>query len=376
MSYTIRGISLAALLALSAVAMSSVTLAAPAGLDQTGKPDLKSAGSLAFGPKGVLFIGDPQGAQIVAVDVGTAPSNPIGPGFKLEGADAKIAAFLGTKADDISINDVVVEPGTNIAYVSVSRGKGPTAEPAIVRVDGKGNATTLPLDKVAYAKVSLSNAPAAGATDKKGQSLRNGAITDLAFVDGKLFIAGLSNEEFASKLRSVEFPFKSADTATSVEIFHTNHNAVETRSPVRTFVPFNVGGEPQLLAAYTCTPLVSFPVSSLKSGQKIRGKTIAELGNRNNPLDMIVYEKDGKQYLLLSNAARGVMKISTDSIEKQPALTEKVNDKAGLTYETIDSLKDVAQLDKLGNANALVLAGGTLSAVPLPLSSSISIWID
>lgn len=363
MSHNFRWVSLPALVL--GLAMGT-TYGAPAGLDQTGKPDLKSAGALAFGPKGVLFIGDPQGAQVVAVDVGTAPANPIGSSFKLEGADAKIAALLGTKADDITINDVVVEPGTNIAYVSVSRGKGPSAEPAIVRVDGKGNVTTLPLDKVAYAKVSISNAPAAGATDKKGQSLRTGVITDLAYVDGKLFIAGLSNEEFASKLRSIEFPFKGADTGASVEIFHTNHNAVETRSPVRTFVPFNVGGQPQLLAAYTCTPLVTFPVADLKAGQKIRGKTVAELGNRNVPLDMIVYEKDGKQYLLLSNSARGVMKISTDNIDKQPALTEKVADKAGLNYETVEGLKDIEQLDKLGNANALVLSKGTLSAIALP----------
>src|SRR5438046_2726720 len=163
------------------LALAAAAYAAPTGLDQTGKPDLKSAGSLAFGPKGVLFVGDPQGAQIVAIDVGTAPTNPIGANFKLDGADQKIAALLGTKADDITINDVVVEPGTNIAYISVSRGKGPTAEPAIVRVDGKGNVTALPLEKVAYAKVSLTNVPAAGAADKKGQSLRSGAITDLAF---------------------------------------------------------------------------------------------------------------------------------------------------------------------------------------------------
>jgi hypothetical protein len=349
------------------LALAAAAQAAPAGLDQTGKPDLKSAGALAFGPKGVLFIGDPQGAQIVAIDVGAAPANPIGPNFKLEGADQKIAALLGTKADDITINDVAVEPGTNIAYVSVSRGKGPSAEPAIVRVDGKGNVTALPLEKVAYAKVSLSHAPPAGATDKKGQSLRSGAITDLAFVDGKLFIAGLSNEEFASKLRSIEFPFKAADTAASVEIFHTNHNAVETRSPVQTFVPFNVGGQPQILAAYTCTPLVTFPVADLKAGQKVHGKTVAELGNRNKPIDMIVYEKDGKQFLLLSNSARGVMKISTDNIDKQPALETKVADKAGLPYETIAELKDVEQLDKLGNANAIVLVkGGTLYAIALP----------
>ncbi len=349
------------------LALAAAAYAAPAGLDQNGKPDLKSAGALAFGPKGVLFVGDPQGAQIVAIDVGTAPANPIGANFKLDGADQKIAALLGTKADDITINDVAIEPGTNIAYVSVARGKGPTAEPAIVRVDGKGNVTTLPLDKVAYAKVTLSNAPPAGATDKKGQSLRSGVITDLAYVDGKLFIAGLSNEEFASKLRSIEFPFKSDNTGASVEIFHTNHNAVETRSPVRTFVPFNVGGQPQLLAAYTCTPLVTFPVADLKAGQKIHGKTVAELGNRNVPLDMIVYEKDGKQFLLLSNSARGVMKISTENIEKQPALETKVADKAGLPYETIAELKDVEQLDKLGNANAIVLVkGGTLYAIALP----------
>jgi hypothetical protein len=348
------------------LALAAAAQAAPAGLDQTGKPDLKSAGSLAFGPKGVLFVGDPQGAQIFAIDVGTAPANPIGANFKLEGADQKIAALLGTKADDITINDVAVEPGTNIAYVSVARGKGPSAEPAIVRVDGKSNVTTLPLDKVAYAKVTLANVPAAGATDKKGASLRSGVITDLAYVDGKLFIAGLSNEEFASKLRSIEFPFKSADTGASVEIFHTNHNAVETRSPVRTFVPFNVGGQPQILAAYTCTPLVTFPVADLKAGQKVHGKTVAELGNRNQPIDMIVYEKDGKQFLLLSNSARGMMKISTENIDKQPALETKVADKAGLTYETIQGLDNIEQLDKLGNANAIVLSKGTLWTIALP----------
>jgi rubrerythrin len=228
----------------------------------------------------------------------------------------------------------------------------------------------LPLDKVQYAKISIANAPSADLpAGKKGGTPRQQAITDLAFIDGKLYIAGLSNEEFASKLRSVEFPFKSADTGASVEIFHTNHNRVETASPVRTFVPFNVGGEPQILAAYTCTPLVAFSVSSLKPGEKIKGKTVAELGSGNQPIDMIVYEKGGKQFLLLSNSARGVMKISTDTLDKQPALTEKVSGTAGLKYETIEALKGVDQLAKLGNANALLLVKdgtSTLKAIELP----------
>jgi len=341
---------------------------AQTGLDQTGKPDIKSAGPLAFGPKGVLFAGDPQGAQIFAIGVGTAPSTPIGGDFKLEGVDGKVAGLLGTAAADTKIVDVAVEPGTNVAYLSVSRGSGPSAEPAIVRVDGKGNVTALPLDKVQYSKIAIAKAPAADAKDKKGQSLRMTAITDLAFVDGKLFIAGMSNEEFNSSLRSVEFPFKSADTTTSVEILHTAHGAaIETRSPVRTFVPFNVGGQPQILAAYTCTPLVTFPVSSLQAGKKIRGTTVAELGNGNQPLDMIVYEKGGKQYLLLANSRRGVMKITTDGIEKQD-LKEAVTGggKAGLPYEPNTSLEGTEQLDKLGTSNALVLSKGTLSAVALP----------
>ena len=355
------------------LALAGVTIAADVkGLTETGKPEIKSAGPLAFGPKGVLFVADPLGAQIVAIAVPEAPKAAVGGDFKLEGVDAKVAAVLGTSAADILINDVAVEPGTGIAYLSVSRGKGPDAEPALVRVDGAGKVTAVALDNVAHSKVSIANAPAADAKDRRGTPLRSESITDLAFVDGRLFIAGLSNEEFASKLRAIEFPFKSADTGTSVEIVHTAHGAaLETRSPVRTFVPFVVGGEPQLMAAYTCTPLVTFPVKALKPGEKIRGKTVAELGNRNKPLDMIVYEKDGKQYLLLANSARGVMKINTESVEKQD-LTQPVTGggTAGLTYDTLKDLQGVEQLDKLDDKHALLLVksdnGLNLQAVALP----------
>jgi hypothetical protein len=368
MSRVLYCIGLAAALGLASSAWAANE--APKGLDQTGKPDLKSAGPLAFGPKGVLFVGDPQGAAVYALGVGESPKAAIDGKFKLEGVDAKVASLLGTAAADILINDVAVEPGTGIAFLSVSRGRGPDAEAVIARVDGAGQVSALDLAKTPHAKITIANPPSAEAKDKKGGSLRRESITDLAFVDGRLFIAGLSNEEFASKLRSVEFPFKSADTGTSVEIYHGAHGAFETRSPVRTFVPFLVGGEPQLLAAYTCTPLVSFPISNLKAGEKIRGRTVAELGNRNRPLDMIVYEKEGKNYLLLANSARGVMKINTDEVNTQQGIESRVADKAGLTYDTIDKLTGVEQLDKLDGSHALLLVKGTsglnLQAVALP----------
>src|SRR4029077_4219966 len=116
------------------------------------------------------------------------------------------------------------------------------------------------------------------------------SITDIGFLEDRVLVAGMSNEEFASTLRAIPFPFKTTANVTSVEIYHGSHGQFDTRARVRTFVPFKVGNEPQLLAAYTCTPLVQFPLSQIQPGAKIKGKTIAELGNRNRPLDMIVYQ--------------------------------------------------------------------------------------
>jgi hypothetical protein len=63
-----------------------------------------------------------------------------------------------------------------------------------------------------------------------------------------------------------------------------------------------------------------FPLASLKPGAKVTGTTIAELGNRNRPLDMIVYQKGGQDYLLMANNSRGVMKIPTAAFAAAQAL--------------------------------------------------------
>ncbi len=77
---------------------------------------------------------------------------------------------------------------------------------------------------------------------------------------------------------------------------------------MRTFLPFTIGNQDYILAAYTCTPLVKIPVSSLQAGAKVMGTTIAELGAGNRPLDMISYKKDGHDFILMANSSRGVMK--------------------------------------------------------------------
>ena len=135
---------------------------------------------------------------------------------------------------------------------------------------------------------------------------------------------------------------------------------------------YKIGAEDNIVAAYTCTPLVKIPVADLKPGAKVKGTTIGELGNRNNPLDMIVYKKDGKDYILMANSARGVMKIQTDEFATVTPITKAVGGggTAGVKYETIAELKDVMQLDKLDEGNALLLVksgtGFDLKTVPLP----------
>ena len=105
----------------------------------------------------------------------------------------------------------------------------------------------------------------------------------------------------------------------------------------------------------------------------MKAMTVAELGNMNRPLDMIAYEKDGVSYLLLSNSARGVMKISTAGLKENKGLTEPVRGggKAGQAYEDVKSMTGVIQMDKLNDHSALILvqtdnSPPNLKTVPLP----------
>jgi hypothetical protein len=348
-------IALAVLLGIALAA--SPLYAADAGDSlKKGTPDLKSAGPIAFGPEGILFIGDPQGAAIFAIDTGDRTAATAPGGVSVPALDGKISSLLGIDVKQIQINDMQVNPVSSKVYLSVTRGKGAEAMPVILRVNTKGEIEDVPLKDVPFAKATLPNA-----NDKQRQE----AITHLEYVKGVVYVSGLSNEEFSSRFRAIPFPFKQTNEGTAVEIFHGSHGRFETKSPIRTFAAYDIKGETNLLAAYTCTPLVKIPVSELKPGEKIKGTTVAELGNMNRPLSMFVYQKDGKDYILMANSARGVMKVSTDDIDKIAGITARVKDKAGLKYQTITDLKKVEKLARLDKGHALVLARDAEGALNL-----------
>jgi len=334
-----------------------------------GKAQLKSAGPLAFGPDGILFVGDSVGAAIVALDVNDHTAAKSGGTVEIKGINEKIAAMLGTAADQITIQDVVVNPISKNVYLSVSRGRGPDAVPVILRVDSAAKISEVSLDNIRHSSVGLPDPPTIASDNPRAQQQRMEVITSVKYVDGKVFVAGLSNEEFSSSLRSIPFPFTEASKAAGIEIWHGSHGRFETNAPVRTFVPYEIDHKASILAAYTCTPLVKIPVSELKPGSKVKGTTIAELGAGNRPLDMIVYDKGGKHFILMANSARGVMKLSADNLDTFQPIT-KQTEPAGVPYETIADLKGVQQLDKFDDGSALVLmnSGSSLDlrTVPLP----------
>ena len=195
----------------------------------------------------------------------------------------------------------------------------------------------------------------------------------MAFADGRLWVAGLSNEEFASKLRAIPYPFASVDGGTSVEIYHGNHRAVETRSPVNAFVPYTLNNEQHLIAGYTCTPLVKFPIADLKPGEKVRGTTIAEFGAGNRVLDMIVYTQ-GRPGIPADREQQPRRDEDSDQhvrdrLRRSPRRSNR--ETGGVPFEKVTSMTGIEQLDKLDDATSIVIArtasgGVNLQAVPLP----------
>ena len=344
---------------------------APAAGLTSGKVQLQSAGPLAFGPDGILFVGDSVGASIVAIDTNDKTPASSSPKFDVKGVNGKIASLLGTSADQIIINDVKVNPISKNAYISVSRGRGTDAAGVIVKVDGSGQMTALTFDNVKHSSASLVDVPKAGSNIGYGGNARTQTITDIAFVNGNVIVAGLSNEEWSSALRSIPYPFGQVAKGATVQIWHASHGEFETEAPVRTFVPYKIQGQEYILAAYTCTPLVKIPVSDLKPGAQVKGTTIADLGAGNRPLDMIPYQKGGHSYILIANTSNGLQKLQADNLETyKPITSPTVMDVGGVPFQKIDQLQGIVHLAQLDDANALVVMGSgsnmDLRAIALP----------
>lgn len=328
------------------------------GLDQTG-PQLRSAGPLAFGPDGILLVGDTKAAAVWAIDL--AESGQEGHGVTTDVADVtqRIADAAGIAKTAVTINDLAVHRESGRVYLSTQIRTDAGAEGQIWRTNPDGAVEHVALEKLAYAKLPLPDPPADEVVGegRRQRNPRDEAVTELSYLDGRVLVSGVAAEKGASSVWEFQFPFNGSTSAANVEIYHAAHGRVEDNAAIRSFVTMVIDGEPNLLAGFTCTPLVKWPLKDLAPGGKVRGTTVAELGNRNRPLDMLVYDKDGSTYVLMSNTARGLMKISTEDLEKNEGLTEPVRGggTAGQEFETIESLSSVVEMDKISDDKMVAL---------------------
>ncbi|MBM3946660.1 MAG: hypothetical protein FJ315_04580 [SAR202 cluster bacterium] len=341
---------------------------------RVGTPDVKSVGSLAFGPDGVLFVADNAAAKIFAIDLrdsGTAASKPV----NVDKLDTRLAAFLGCSREDVFIRDMAVHPTSENVYLSVMRGSGATAVPVLVKLTADGKLAEVALQNVPFSQTSIEDAPAEddarlevrlvqGKREGEEMQMRSGGtiriardklrtvtVTDMAYVDGVLLVAGASNEEFSSTLRRIPFPFGAKALTNSLEIFHVSHGKYETASPIRTFIPY--AANTSILASYTCTPVVQFSIKDAKSKTHLKGKTVAELGAGNTPLDMVSFKQKGQEFLLVSNARHPLMKLACKDLDRQQALTQP-KEPEGAPRQTLPQ-KGVGRMANLNGSYILMM---------------------
>ncbi|MEM9597610.1 MAG: hypothetical protein AAGD06_25310 [Acidobacteriota bacterium] len=345
---------------------------------------VQSMSALTFGPDGLLFVGDAKGAAVFAIETGDVEAGTVKARFGIRDLETRIAAMLGTRASEVLIHDLAVNPASHNIYLAVSRGRGrwesrwqlpnELADASmLLRITTEGDLEPVDLEGMAWSKVDLPG-PVDSAKEhrwKKGVPLRTDSITDLVYDDGEVWVAGLSNEEFASALWRVEYPFAGA-SRTSVEIFHGAHGEWETHAPIRAFLPYRFGDKDHLLAAYLCTPLVTFKTASLVDGAHVKGRTVAEFGAGNYPLDMVLYKKGDADRLLIANSNLPLMIVDAADVAAFEGQidTEVEGYTGGVPYE-IRSGSGVQQLDLLDDATVVGLQrlpGGTLDLITLPVA--------
>ncbi|WP_339704664.1 hypothetical protein [uncultured Kriegella sp.] len=338
-----------------------ITIAATKNMDKDvdltegfsfGNPEIASINQLNFGPQGILFVGDSKKATIYALNTNDTHVKDKAAEVNIGEVDAKIAAALGTTIEKVKITDMAVNPISKVVYFGVQTEAG---TPVLLKLIGE-NFESVPLQEISYSQIELTDPVAEDAKDHRERPLRVWAISDLKYHDGQVLVSGLSNKEFGSTFRSIPFPFNDAQDYASLEIYHAAHGKYETQSPIKTFDVVQLDGETYLMASYTCTPLVLFPMKELKNGVHSKGRTVAELGSGNSPLDMVSFEKEGKQYFVMSNTNRPIMRIDyADLAASKESLTEPIKEfavSAGVDYVSLPMV-NVLQMDNL-DANSIV----------------------
>jgi hypothetical protein len=304
---------------MKAISIALASLLLTSGLAFASTP--QSVTVLKFGGDNTLFVGDSKSATLYAYTVPVSTNPEAQKAYNIHDLSTKIAAFAKVGIMDIIVRDMALHPTSKEAYIAFDTKTKTGYVSQIIIVNQAGKIRKFDLATNKHTEITITNAPTNELKIWDKTSLRSMTFTDIDFFKGKVYVSGMSNAEFSSVLRVIDYPFNNKITTSSVEIFHAVHGQNETRAPIQTLQFITLGNEDYILAAYTCTPLVLIPVKEIKDGAHIVGKTIAELGYGNTPVDIIKFQSEGfdkKPYegIILANRNRTAQFLNLNDIAK------------------------------------------------------------
>jgi hypothetical protein len=286
-----------------------------------------SVGTMKFVDADTLVVADWRGGMLHAMQLPPAAPVP-SRSFNLDNVSAPIANAVGVRPEDLRFEDLAFRPGSERAFVSLSLTQSVgTPRPAIVSIDADGAIEVLDLVATPHRSVALTSRPGPDKMLWRNVPEATLTVTSIEFYAGKLYVAGLCDASFASTLRVYDFPFTAKSSLATVEMYHPVHDQNETRAPIRAMTIATLDGKPNLVAAYTCTPLVTIPLDALADGAHVTGKTIAELGWGSAPVDMVTFEATDGPMVLLVNSHKSGDLMSVASIaeaSRKPGLTTPI----------------------------------------------------
>lgn len=305
---------------------------------------IEALGALEFSPEGTLFVGDNVSGSIHAIDLSEESRTKESFEINVYNIDVQVAAVLGTAPQNILINDIAVHPNSGEVYLSVTRGHGVEAMPALIKVNADNGLHTIDLSSVKITSQPLSKMPdmkeqfrprgsmggppTAKDIAKAQRPMRMFSIMDIEYHNGEIFVAGISNEEFCSVLRRMPYPFDGKESISNIEMYHIAHDQYESRAPIRSMQIKNIDGIDQIVAAYTCSPLVLIPLTELKNGAKVKARTLGDMGN-GQPLDMVAFKLMGQEMLFVTNSGRTPQVIPLQGLNNAKVVTDEDFERGG-----------------------------------------------
>lgn len=358
---------------LSAAALFAMTLSASLTAAETpkvlldpvtGSPEIRRIDVISFAPNGTLLIGDAARSQIIAVETGD--TTPVRGEYQpIPSLQKKIGALVGAPEKGVEIVDLAINPDSRRLYLAV-RKQDDNAH-LLLSMTPDGMIDHFQLKNVSYVRVPI----------PQGDEAPINTLTDVAWARDRIVAAARCKEEFASKIFAAEAPLRhdASGQMYSAETFHVAHGKWETRAPMSVLIPYEeADGSLYIVGAFSCTPVVKYPIESLQPGAKVKGISQIELGSGNRPLDMFAYNKSGTgEASVLTNTFRFHHEkrpfgpspywacrfdqdlLSAKETNENAIRRLKGNQPASDKIQMAEPFHGVVQMDRLDNENAIAL---------------------